>query len=299
MNGEPRGPDPAGPRLAGQVAIVTGGSLGLGYHIADSFLREGASVAVCGRHQHSVLAAADRLAAIAGDSTRVLARVTDVSRADEAQSLVSATVDRFGRLDILVNNAGILGPKGAVEEVASEAWIETVQINLFGTMLMTRAVLPFFKGQRRGRIINLSGGGATAPQAGLSAYGASKAAVVRFSETVANEVMNFGITVNAVAPGALNTRMLDELLAAGPGLVGSEAHERALKQTLSGGAPIGRAASLCVFLASPDCEGITGRLISAVWDPWESLPAHREELQTTDVYTLRRIVPRDRQRDWG
>jgi NAD(P)-dependent dehydrogenase (short-subunit alcohol dehydrogenase family) len=145
-----------------------------------------------------------------------------------------------------------------------------------------------------GKIINLSGGGATNPLPRLSAYAASKAAVVRLTETLAEELREHSIMVNAIAPGALNTRLLDEVLEAGPELVGSEFYEKALKQRETGGAPIEKGVALCVYLASSASDGITGKLISALWDPWENLGELRSELEKSDIYTLRRIVPEDR-----
>jgi NAD(P)-dependent dehydrogenase (short-subunit alcohol dehydrogenase family) len=116
---------------------------------------------------------------------------------------------------------------------------------------------------------------------------------------LAHELRADRVTVNAIAPGALNTRMLDEVIAAGPSLIGPERYARALAQKTDGGASLERAAQLAVFLASSASEGITGRLISAVWDPWETLGSHAADIDGTDVYTLRRIVPADRGFDWG
>jgi 3-oxoacyl-[acyl-carrier protein] reductase len=104
--------------------------------------------------------------------------------------------------------------------------------------------------------------------------------------------------VNAVAPGALNTRLLDEILDAGPGKVGSTFYEQSRAQKAQGGTPLERGASLCVFLASSASDGITGKLISAVWDPWEELATHLDDLRDSDIYTLRRIVPQERGKDW-
>jgi 3-oxoacyl-[acyl-carrier protein] reductase len=160
-------------------------------------------------------------------------------------------------------------------------------------------VLPIFRAAGSGKIVNLSGGGATAPLPRLSAYAASKAAVVRFTETLAEELRGTRIDVNAVAPGALNTRLLDEVLAAGADKVGKSFYERALKQKAEGGAPLDKGAALCAFLLSDESAGISGRLLSAIWDPWSELPARRAELAESDIYTLRRIVPKDRGRDWG
>ncbi|EKD71378.1 MAG: dehydrogenase [uncultured bacterium] len=154
------------------------------------------------------------------------------------------------------------------------------------------------KKNRHGKIIILSGGGATKPMPNLSAYAASKAGVVRFAETLAEEVSNFNIDVNSVAPGALNTRLLQEILEAGPEKVGQDFYHASLKQQQSGGTSLDVGAKLCVFLASKESDGITGRLLSAVWDPWQKLPTMIDELKKSDIYTLRRIVPADRNQHW-
>ena len=180
-----------------------------------------------------------------------------------------------------------------------EEWEQTIRVNLFGSVLCSRAVLPHFRANGYGKIVQLSGGGATSPLPRLSAYAASKAAVVRFAETLAEELRGTGIDVNAIAPGALNTRLLDEVLEAGPELVGDAFYERALEQQSSGGTALDLGARLAVFLGSGESDGITGKLISAPWDPWADLPLHADDLRFSDVYTLRRIVPADRDLAWG
>jgi 3-oxoacyl-[acyl-carrier protein] reductase len=122
---------------------------------------------------------------------------------------------------------------------------------------------------------------------------------VRLTENLAEEVRPAHIDVNAVAPGALNTQMLEQTLAAGPELAGQGQFVQALKQKESGGSSIERAAALCVYLASSASDGITGRLISAPWDPWATLHERMAELGSSDIYTLRRIVPADRSRQWN
>jgi NAD(P)-dependent dehydrogenase (short-subunit alcohol dehydrogenase family) len=197
-----------------------------------------------------------------------------------------------------VSNAGVYGPKGTIDRVDWSEWARAVEINLFGSVLPARALVGHFAERGYGKIVQLSGGGATNPLPGLSAYAASKAAVVRFAETLAGELREHHVDVNAIAPGALNTRMLDEVIAAGPEAVGQAFYERALEQQRSGGVPLERGAELAVFLGSAASDGVTGKLLSAVWDPWAELPEHRADLES-DVYTLRRIVPGDRGLDWG
>jgi NAD(P)-dependent dehydrogenase (short-subunit alcohol dehydrogenase family) len=285
--------------LKDRVAIITGASQGLGLEIARHYLAAGAKVVLCARDGEKLKAACAMLCDGEATRKRVVSAVADISKEQEVSSVVKLALATFGHVDILVNNAGVYGPKGAIEDVDWREWVRTMEINLMGSVLMCRAVLPHFKERRRGKIIQLSGGGATNPLPRLSAYAVSKAAIVRFAETLAEETRGYGIDVNAIAPGPLNTRMLEEVLAAGPEKVGQAFYERALKQKDDGGAPLEKGASLAVFLGSSLSDGITGKLIAAMWDPWASLGAHRWDLEKTDVYTLRRIVPKDRGMDWG
>ena len=286
-------------KLAGRRALVTGSSQGFGLAVARAFVQEGAHVMLCARNADRLGRAKQELAELAGETSRVLATPADVSAPEDVRRLVEATLSAFGGLDILVSNAGIHGPIGPVQDVGWEEWREALEINLMGTVLLCRAALAHFLLRWQGKIMLISGGGATKPMPYLSAYAASKAAIVRFGETLAEEVRASGIDVNSVAPGAMNTRLLDDILEAGPERVGRSYYERALRQQAEGGTPLERGASLCVFLASRESDGITGKLISAVWDPWESLPRHVEDLRGSDIYALRRIVPSDRGKDWG
>ncbi|MCL4465935.1 MAG: SDR family oxidoreductase [Chloroflexi bacterium] len=286
-------------KLAGKRALITGASQGFGLAVARAFIAEGADVMLCARSGAKLAQSQKELSQVAGGRTMVLAMPADVSDPDDVARLVEASLAELGGLEILVMSAGVYGPKGPVEQVDWSEWSRAVAINLMGTVLTCRAVLPHLKARQSGKIVLLSGGGATKGLPYLSAYAASKAAVVRFCETLAEEVREFGITVNSVAPGALNTRMLDEVLEAGPERVGEKFFRQAVKQKEEGGTPLERGASLCVFLASPESDGITGRLISAVWDPWESLPGRADELRDSDIYTLRRIIPGERGKVWS
>ena len=288
-----------GDALRAKVAIVTGANQGLGLAIARRYAEEGASLALCARDAALLDVAARDVTALLQQGQAVLAHPADVSKAEDCHALVAGTMDRFGRVDILVNNAGIYGPMGAIEDVDWDAWVQAIDVNLLGSVRMCRAVLPRFKAQRAGKIVQLSGGGATNPLPFISAYAASKAGIVRFIETLAEETRAHGIDANCIAPGALNTRLLDEVLAAGPERVGADFHARALKQRESGGAPLSAGADLAVFLGSSKSDGITGKLVSAIWDPWEAFEQHRADLVKGDVYTLRRIVPSDRGLSWG
>ena len=286
-------------KLERRGILITGASQGLGKAIAEACLMEGANIVICARDPLLLAAAQAELGLQARAGQQVLALSADVSKPDDVMNLVEFALKNLPRIDGLINNAGAYGPKGLIEEVDLQEWLRAIEINLVGTALLCRAVLPVFRKQNYGKIVNLSGGGATAPLPRFSAYAASKAAVVRLTETIAEETRDCGINVNAVAPGPLNTRLLDEVLDAGPEKVGNAFYEQALEQKKHGGAPLEKSAALCVFLVSNDSDGITGRLISAVWDPWDTFAERVTEFDGTDIYTLRRIVPKDRGLEWS
>ena len=285
--------------LSGKVAIITGASQGLGLEIARKYLAAGADLMLCARNAKMLEKVQTELGSVCLDTQKVFIEVADVALENDANRIVSETLNHLGGFHILVNNAGIYGPKGEIEKINWLEWVRTIEINLLGSVLMTRAVLPHFKQQRYGKIIQLAGGGATAPMPRISDYAASKAAIVRYTETLAEEVRDMGIDVNAIAPGALNTQMLDEILDAGPDVVGKAFYDRSLKQKISGGAGLDMGSELALFLASPASDGISAKLISAVWDKWEDWPKHLAELSSSDAYTLRRIVGKDRGYIWG
>ena len=286
-------------QLNGKVAIITGANQGLGLQIANHYINNGASIAICARNKSKLINVKKNLEKNTSNDQKIFASKCDVSNNEEVNKFINQANVELGSIDILVNNAGVYGPKGKIENINWLEWVKAIEINLFGSILMTRAVLPFFKKKYKGKIIQLSGGGATNPLPNISAYATSKAAIVRYVETLAEEVREFNIDVNAVAPGALNTQMLDEIIQAGPEKVGSSFYDKSLKQKETGGAPLTVSADLIVFLGSDESNGITGKLISAMWDNWQEWPKHLDELNKSDVYSLRRITGRDRAMDWG
>lgn len=282
-----------------RYALVTGASQGLGKAIAKKLIENGLSVMLCARSKIELENTQQELYALCDGGQTVEATICDVSDPAQVDQLIANTLEIFPHLDALVNNAGVYGPLGLIEDVDWEDWIAAMNINILGTIYPCRVVIPHFRARGQGRIINLSGGGATSPLPRVSAYAASKAAVVRFTETIALELKEAGILVNAVAPGALNTRLMDQLLNAGPEVVGQDFHSRMSKVAADGGTPLEIGAELCAYLASSDAAAITGRLISAVWDPWRRFDEYLSDIGNSDIYTLRRIVPSERGMTWG
>jgi 3-oxoacyl-[acyl-carrier protein] reductase len=285
--------------LSGKQAIITGANQGLGLEIARLFVKSGADLMICARNEVLLKSAYEELIQLISKHQKLVFQVADISDASDVSNLFERTLCSLGGCQILVNNAGVYGPMGTIETLNWDEWVKAIEVNLFGSVLMTRAFIPHFKLQGYGKIIQLSGGGATSPLPRISAYAASKAAIVRFAETLAEEVRGSGIDVNSLAPGSLNTRLLEEVLQAGPEKVGNLFFERSKIQKDSGGSSILKAAELALFLASSASDGITSKLISAIWDEWEEWPKHLDELSQSDVYTLRRIAGRDRGFTWG
>jgi NAD(P)-dependent dehydrogenase (short-subunit alcohol dehydrogenase family) len=285
--------------LSGKTALITGASQGLGKAIAQAYLQAGCSVVMCARTADDLEQTASELRPLCQPGAMIAGFPCDIASQPAVDALAATLRDKNLVPDILVNNAGIYGPMGTLDEAPWDEWLAAIQINLIGTAYLTRALLPLMKAKPKGKILFLSGGGATNPLPGISAYAASKAAIVRLAETLALELKPYHIDVNAIAPGALNTRLTSQLLESGKGKVSDALYAKMQEVQQSGGTPLETGAALCVYLASSASDGITGRLLSAPWDAWETLHEHAAELADSDIFTLRRIVPADRGKTWG
>jgi len=275
--------------LNNKVAIVTGGVGGIGRAIVSRFLLEGTKVVIVDWQKNELESSVSEIKECGGSVYGVQA---DISSPKDVDTIVKQSMDHFGDVDILVNSAGVQGPIGSIFENDIEEWIRTIRVNLIGTFLCVKAVLPIMKKKKHGKIINFSGGGATSPRVRFSAYATSKAAVVRFTETLAEEMRPFNIQVNAVAPGAVNTRMLDEVLEAGREAAGRE-YEEAVRRKAEGGTSPELVAELVCYLASEDSDWLTGRLVSAVWDPWKAWKDGKIPPLSDQMFTLRRVDGRN------
>ena len=275
-------------RLKDKVALITGAGRGIGQAIALAYASEGARLALAARSLDQLEETAGRATALGAQASII--RV-DVTSQDEVEAMAAETLRRFGRIDVLVNNAGIVGPIGALEDNDVESWVRTIQVNLVGTYLCCRSVIPIMADGGGGRIINLSGSGSTSAPHYLSAYGSSKAAIIRLTEILSLELADKNIQVNALGPGSIHTGMWEEITDGAQAAGEVDLYEFGLQVTGGGGASIERAAELAVWLASDAADGLSGRLIHAVADDFPSLTPLIPEIMASDLYTLRRDEP--------
>ena len=273
-------------KLDGQVAVITGAGRGIGRAIALTYAREGARLAVAARGEPEL---EETVSAVSELGAEAIAVRTDVTSQAATEALVQRTVERFGRIDVLVNNAGIPGPIGPMQDNDIAEWVDTINVNLTGTFLVCRAVIPVMLRQGSGRIINLSGAGAANAWSNMSAYCSSKVAVVRLTEVLAQELEGKGITVNALGPGSVHTSMWDKMTEDAAEAGANFIHQLGLRVTSGGGASIDECAELSVWLASGESGALTGRLISAATDDFRDLPPRITEIMEGDAGTLRRM----------
>lgn len=272
-----------GKELENKACFIAGASGAIGSAVAECFYREGARLVLAGHSRKADWCLAER-----ASQSRVFHVQFDIAKWEEVRDAVAQARDRFGSLDVLVNCAGAQGPIGPAHTLDPAEWARAVEINLLGCFLLARAVVPHMVAQKSGRIIHFSGGGAAYARPYFTAYGASKAAVVRFTESLAEELRDSNIQVNAIAPGPVRSRMWDEMRAAGAA-AGARALSEITQMEETGGVPPGRAAALALFLATSRSKGLTGRLISGVHDRWEGFGPRITEIMNTDRGTLRRV----------
>jgi NAD(P)-dependent dehydrogenase (short-subunit alcohol dehydrogenase family) len=282
--------------LQDRVAIITGGNKGIGRAIAFAYARSGCRLVLVARNEPGLRATAAFIQKETGTETLCVA--ADITEAGSLDRLVHAATARFQRVDILVNAAAVVGPIGRFETCDEREWARTISVNLLGTYAAMRSVIPTMIAHRWGTIINFAGGGAFGARERFSAYSVSKAAVVRLTDAAARELQDYGITVNGISPGQVNTEMFDTMVAAGREHVGEEAWAEFEQRKHSGGDPIGDVARFALFLVTEEGRKISGRVMSVRWDPWEHFPRYVDELMASDIYTMRRITQKDYGKSW-
>ncbi len=263
--------------------MVTGGGRGIGRAIALAFAAEGAHLALASRTKAELEETADAIAR--QYKSRVHTVVADVSNKLQVEKLVSSTAETFGTIDVLVNNTGNLGPVGTLWENDPSEWERTIATHLFGTYYCCRAAIPHMLQRGSGRIVNMAGVGGP----NLTAYDAAKTAIVNLTENLALELADTGITVNAMSPGSIHTRMWEETRDLALEVGDTAMYRQGVQITSGQGASIERAAELAVFLGSDSCGTLSGRLVQAVTDKFEDFPTNIDRIMSSEAYLIRRV----------
>lgn len=267
--------------------VVTGSSTGIGRALALRLMGE----------DHNVwgLARSDQAGLLAGQNGTFHSGRCDMANWGEVSRAFEKIASKWKHVDGLVCCAGSHGEVGPAVRADPARWSSTIRANLDGTFNAIRACHGLLvRAPRRAKIVCFAGGGATRARSNFSAYGIAKTGIVRLVETIAEEEIQAPLDINAVAPGAIATRLTDEIISLGPDVAGQAEFDSALKQKAGGGASLERALDLVEWLLSAKSDGISGKLLSAPWDAWPALGEHAAELAKSDVYTLRRILPEDR-----
>ena len=272
--------------LEGKVVLITGAGSGMGQTHAEVMSERGATIVANDINEKGIEETVDRVQANGG---KILASIGDITDPKFVDSMVASTIEHYGQVDVLVNNAGIGGPVGLLQDNDVAEWINTIQVNVVGTFLCCRAVLPVMISQDRGKIVNLAGAGATAAWRNTTAYCTSKVAVVRLTENIWLELDAKNVQVNSLGPDSIDTQMWVELRDGAERVGDQDLFELGKLVTSGGGASIDRAADLAVFLASDDSGKLSGRLINAVADDFENLPPRIPEIMASDAFILRKV----------
>tara|TARA_B100000035_G_scaffold278357_1_gene257266 strand:+ start:15041 stop:15928 length:888 start_codon:yes stop_codon:yes gene_type:complete len=282
--------------LKNRIALITGASRGIGKEISKKFLLNGASIIICSKNKARIEKTKKELKNLNLNKDQFIKEyVVNLASEKETNLFCKEIISSYPALDILINCAGVHGPLGNIENYSMQNLRDTLEINLISPINICTHFLKEFKNKNYGKIINFSGGGATFPLPEMNAYSLSKVALVRFTENISTELKNYNIDINAIAPGAILTDMNKSILNAGPEKVGVNYYKELKEKFKKSSGDINIVTDLTLYLASKESDGISGKLISAVWDNWKNFDKFKNTLISTDIYNLRRILPEDRE----
>jgi short-subunit dehydrogenase len=273
--------------------IITGATGGFGSALAIKYYQEGANLILIGRSFDKLNSLKEKLLVDKKSNQFIKTIKLDLANLNLISKVLKKEFIKISKFDVLINCAAIQGPIGKSWENKFIEWQNTFNINFYSTMVLINIILPFMLKNNSGSIINISGGGSTSSRPDFSSYAISKTALVRYTEILAEEVSNTKIKVNSIAPGIMATNMTKEVIKNKKNITNIKELKAANKVLLEGD-NMEKALNLCFFLSSKESKGINGKLISATWDPWEKITKNLNYISKSDIYTLRRILPEDR-----
>lgn len=276
-----------------KTVLITGATGVIGSCIAEHFFDAGYRLILSGRSEDKLKELKEKF----GDS--VLVYSVDVSKSEEVKKMLDFIDSEVGRLDVVVSAAGIYGYIGKVEQCDVEKWEDAFRVNTFGSMYTAKYSVPLLKKSKSASIIFFAGGG-EGPLPNFSSYASSKGAVLRLSESLSAELKEYGIKVNTIYPGLVNSGFTKNIISVGKEFAGEEMYQLALDQVRGKAESVSpdNAGKLCLFLSSEASDGITGKLFAARWDDLEKVVEHKDDIMSTDIYSPRRIKPKDRGYEW-
>ena len=277
--------------------IITGSTGGFGTSLAIKYFQEGANLILIGRTLKKLNKLKSELEKNKIKNQFVITIELDFLNLSLIPKVIIKELKRISKIDVLINCAAIQGPIGKSWENNFKEWEKTFNINFYSTMLVTNTILPIMLKKNKGSIINLSGGGSTSSRPDFSSYAISKTALVRYTEILADELSNTSIKVNSIAPGVMATNMIKQVIKS-KNKINNINEVISAKKVFLEGDNMKSAINLCIFLSTNESNGISGKLISAAWDPWDKFARYKSSIANSDIYTLRRIIPEDRGMNW-
>ncbi|MDA7682056.1 SDR family oxidoreductase [Verrucomicrobiales bacterium] len=272
--------------LTGDTVIITGSTGGLGFELAEQYIKAGSNLILIAKDNKKLERQIDYLNGIKKNNQFINQLVIDFSCEDFELSLKDK-LNNLPKIDALINNAAVHGPIGQFYENSLEEWERAFRINFYAPMKIIHSLLPSMIENKKGKIINISGGGAAGCRPGYSSYSVAKTGLVKLTETLSHELIGSNIQINIVAPGMMPTQLLNEVIESE---ISSKREIEMAKSTFTSNDPYEDIKSLCLFLSSNLSNDISGKFISAKWDQWEDLNKINEVVDNDNLYTLRRVT---------
>ena len=274
--------------------LITGANGFLGQHLSKFYLEKNFSLILLARSFDEGFK--DFLLNNSNDNNTVDFFICNLLDENTTIKAIDSIKAKYQSINVLINNAATQEPINYAEDMDIDDWRRSIELNLNIPVKFSIEMIPLLKKNDFSSIINISGGGATSPRVQFSAYAAAKSALVRFTEVISLELEKYNIHVNSIAPGIMPSRMMQDIQS---NEKVNENEKKVADQSLDNAFDIHEVLELFYFLSTKASEGITGRLISAKWDNWKYWPNNIEELKNNDLYTLRRIIAKNKGFNWG